>query len=173
MKQSRLASFFESCGNTASGFFISLLCQFGFLVWWKGLPMSWHDNLEFAVFMTVISVGRSFAWRRLMERLHVRVRLSAAMHAVIAERQRQRDSEGYDEAHDDRNAPGALAAAGAAYLLTRQSQASSDVPPDFWPWEREFWNPKDVRRNLVRGMALGLAELEKLDRVGRRQGQAS
>lgn len=173
MKQSRLASFIESCGNTLSGFFLSLGCQFGFLVWFKGLPMSWHDNLEFAVFMTVISVARSYGWRRLMESLHVRVPLSGAMRAVIAERERQQSGEGYDASHDDGYPPGELAAAGAAYLTTNQSTGSWNDPPELWPWSLAHWNPKDLRRNLVRGLALGLAELEKFDRKGRHKGRVS
>lgn len=34
-----------------------------------------------------------------------------------------------------------------------------------WPWDREWWKPKDRRRNLVRAAALLIAEIERLDRA--------
>lgn len=33
-----------------------------------------------------------------------------------------------------------------------------------WPWSPEWWKPKDPRRDLIRGIALLIAEAERRDR---------
>lgn len=77
---------------------------------------------------------------------------------VLAERQRQVTVEFRDAADDDRHTDGELTQAAAAYAL------GADV---FWPanWSREYFKPKDRRRDLVRAAALLLAELDRLDRL--------
>lgn len=35
---------------------------------------------------------------------------------------------------------------------------------NLWPWEREWWKPKDRRLNLIRTGALLLAEQERISR---------
>lgn len=176
LKQSRTASLIESCGSTALGFGLGLAGQAVYLVWWKGLPMTLQDNLEFAAFMTVVSVARGFGWRRLMERFHLRAKLSPSMQAVIAERLRQQNVEGFDAERDDKYPAGELATAGAAYLLTARSAEVGGAPidpADLCPWNDDWWKPVDVRRNLVKGCALGLAELDRLDRMRGRKGRKS
>lgn len=193
LQQSRTTSLVETTLNTASGFALSLVAQWYFLVLVKGLPMTWGDNLEFAGIMTAVSIARGFAWRRLFEKLRASYRLSAFLLAVIAERQRQIEAEGFDRAHDDAHAPGELARAAAAYLYagsvtdhrTRHALGSwrddSEEAPvmaalvvkELWPWEREWWKPRpdDRRRDLVRGCALGVAEGEHMERRRRRRDQ--
>jgi hypothetical protein len=90
---------------------------------------------------------------------------------VLAERRRQIEVEGWDAAHDDEHegGSGSLAKAAACYALAASEQASGwDGPfvkqPGLWPWEAQWWKPKDQRRNLVRAAALLLAEIERLDR---------
>lgn len=34
-----------------------------------------------------------------------------------------------------------------------------------WPWSREWWKPKNPRRDLVKAGALIVAEIERLDRL--------
>ena len=163
MKQSRWASFGETALNTFAGFGLSLFLQWLYFDVWLGFPLHIGQNLTFAVIMTAVSLARGFSIRRLCEALGIRVKLSPAMQAVIAERRRQIDHEGYDAAHDDQHTPEELAAAGAAYLLSCGAGKKNN-PPICWRWHKRFWNPKDIRRDLVRGMALGLAGLELLDR---------
>lgn len=174
MKQSKLMSFFESCGNTLSGFLISLLAQWLFLPA-IGVTISFHQNLIFAVFMTFVSVGRGFIWRRLMEALHVRRPLSPFMQAVVAERYRQVEVEGWDAEHDDQHEPGELARAGATYaqwadVYARTPEAGPSIAaaPATWPWEPSWWKPVGFRRDLVKGCALIIAEGEKHDRNRKR-----
>lgn len=164
MKQSRLMSFVESCGNTLSGFFISLFAQWLFLPF-IGVPINFQQNLIFAVFMTFVSVARSFGWRRLMEALHVRHRISPFVAAVIAERRRQQDAEGWSLEHDDAHDAGELARAGAAYALWDSGFARGTIRHHIWVWTKEWFKPDGSRRNLVKAAALIVAEGEKFDRT--------
>jgi hypothetical protein len=103
-----------------------------------------------------------------------------ALRAVLAERHRQVDVEGWTEAHDDEHDPGELAAAASSYALSAASFLSpyqqgdhvGSPPPDSWPWSGAWWKPKDARRDLERAGALILAELEKLDRDEQRKSAA-
>jgi len=80
---------------------------------------------------------------------------------VLAERQRQVEAEGWTIEHDDQHRNGELATAAACYAEPKGLYNFA------WPWDREWWKPKDRRRDLVRAGALILAEIERLDRAGR------
>lgn len=173
MKQSLLASWIETIANTATGFAISLALQYA-VCWWYDLPLRIHDNLAIIGVFTIASLIRGFAWRRLMEKLHVRRPLSAFMQAVIAECFRQREIEGYDAAHDAAHSPLDIAQAGAAYLFGADRKVLIDYelaeePTMYiggrllWPWSIDTWKPRETRRNLVRGCALGIAAGELND----------
>jgi hypothetical protein len=61
--QPRHISLFEAALNTASGFIISLLV--GELVFpLLGWPLSHSQNLEAVSIFTVVSIARSYVWRR-------------------------------------------------------------------------------------------------------------
>ena len=84
----------------------------------------------------------------------------AILDEVEAERARQ-IKKGYDAEHDDLHGAGELAGGAAAYAL------SDDYPgaaQDQWPWIEKF-KPKDRRTNMIRAMAMLLAEVERLDRI--------
>lgn len=171
MKQSKRMSLLESLINIAVGFSISLAAQVYFLPL-LGVVIDLRQNLAFALIMTAISIARSFALRRLFEALHIRRPLTPAMVAVIAERYRQVEVEGFDVAHDDKQEIGALAAAGACYVLNAVApERYHGAPPASWPWERRWWQPQGFWRDLVRGAALILAEMERALR--RRRAPAS
>lgn len=173
MKQSKFMSLVESVVSILVGFGISLVAQMYFLPM-LGVAISFRQNLTFALIMTAVSIGRQFVMRRIFEALHIRRPLSAFMQAVIAERFRQKEVEGWDEAHDDEMPRGALASAGAVYALDgRMATVVSDPihgaevpvgPMCFWPWDLDHYKPYDYRRNLVRSAALIMAEGDKLDR---------
>lgn len=67
--QSRTHSLIEQLLNTASGFLISVL------VWQFVVAPIWHitttvgENLEITLLFTVVSIARSYAWRRLFNRM--------------------------------------------------------------------------------------------------------
>ena len=100
-----------------------------------------------------------------------RIPLSPAMQAVIAERVRQKEAEGWDAAHDDAHEAGELATAGAAYAKQARLHLEGDFAavdklmylPNWWPWDSVWWKPTDFRRDLVKACALILAEIEKFD----------
>ncbi|RPS03288.1 hypothetical protein [Pseudomonas aeruginosa] len=88
---------------------------------------------------------------------------------VQAERRRQITAEGWTPEHDDEHSHGQMARAAARYAL-----AGSSAPNDgtaallvslAWPWDEQWWKPTTTRRDLVKACALGLAEIERLDRA--------
>jgi hypothetical protein len=110
--------------------------------------------------------------------------LSKAAADVLAERQRQLDVEGWSIAHDDDHDRGELSRAGAAFAFfgslpedARKSLRAAPLEsPEgrvsilglLWPkdWLWLHFKPKGRRRDLVRGAALIIAEIERLDRAG-------
>jgi len=99
--------------------------------------------------------------------------LSQAMRDVIAHRRHQIEDEGWTPEHDDADHDdGNLAASGAAYAINAADQINpysqgdgNNEQPDFWMFEPKWWKPKDPRYDLVRGAALIVAEIEKMDRA--------
>lgn len=100
-----------------------------------------------------------------------------AWHDVQAERRRQIEAEGWTPEHDDEHSHGQMARAAACYAL-----AGSSAPNDgtaallvslAWPWDEQWWKPSTARRDMVKACALGLAEIERLDRVAASQGGPS
>lgn len=89
--------------------------------------------------------------------------LTDAARDVLDERQRQVTTEGWTPDHDDRHCEGELAAAAGCYAL--HGYLSKEDRYAYWPWNEEWWKPKDFRSNLVRAGALILAEIERLDRT--------
>ena len=170
MKQSRSMSLVESVVNILVGFGISLGAQIAFLPL-LGVQVTLGQNLVFALIMTVISIARSYALRRLFEALHIRRPLTPAMNAVIAERWRQIEQEGWSHEHDDAHEPGEMARAGSAYAYAAGNAGRvgmPDHPPVEWPWTGEWWKPAGFRRDLVKACALIVAEIERHDRARRR-----
>jgi hypothetical protein len=169
MKQSLFASWFETIGSTATGFAVSLCLQW-LVCWWYDLPLHWHDNIAIIGLFTLASLLRGIAWRRLMEHFHVRNPISAFAFAVLAERRRQVEAEGWSTDHDDKHDHGDLARAGAAYALNAASGGLETASPPCWPWEEDWWRPAGIRRDLVKAAALILAEGERFERTRRRAG---
>ncbi|QQB37949.1 DUF551 domain-containing protein [Achromobacter deleyi] len=98
--------------------------------------------------------------------------LTAAASDVLAERQRQRQQEGWTDERDDEYDLGELASAAAAYARYAALQTATDDPHplrrplvDLWPWDAAWWKPGAARRNLEKAGALILAEIERLDRA--------
>lgn len=168
MKQSKLMSLVEAIASILIGFGISLGAQAFFLPL-LGVSIAFHQNLMFALIMTAISIARQYVMRRVFEALHIRRPLSAFMQAVIAERLRQIEGEGWSQDHDDAHDAGELARAGSSYAVHAGGE-KSDQLPIYWPWSAEWWKPAGFRRDLVKACALIVAEGEKFDR-NRKQGR--
>ncbi|HCG0240758.1 TPA: hypothetical protein NI943_005591 [Pseudomonas aeruginosa] len=84
---------------------------------------------------------------------------------VLAERRRQVEAEGWTPEHDDEHDNGEMALAAASYAAYAHIELSGDLP-FCWPWDQQWWKPTTTRRDLVKACALGLAEIERLDRAG-------
>lgn len=83
---------------------------------------------------------------------------------ACSERARQIDK-GFDDLHDDKHTSGEIAQAAATYALATSSVRAPIRPSDLWPWEDNSFKPRGRRENLIRAIALLLAEVERLDRV--------
>jgi hypothetical protein len=98
--------------------------------------------------------------------------ISTAIADVLAERRRQIQVEGWTAEHDDEHDEGDMALAGACYAASAAAtddrvncRSILDSVRSMWPWGREWWKPKNQRRDLVRAAALVIAEIEKMDRA--------
>ena len=92
--------------------------------------------------------------------------MSEAENLIRAERQRQIDKEGWSCEHDAEHSDGALLTAAIVYLRfgTDKAEPIDDKGiPKTWPWEAEWFKPKDRKANLVRAGALCLAEDNRLN----------
>jgi hypothetical protein len=84
--------------------------------------------------------------------------MTAGVRDVLAERQRQIDVEGWTAEHDAQHSPDDLYHAALCYIIAGGPDSKC---PAGWPWDLEWWKPKDRRRNLVRAGALFLAATDR------------
>jgi hypothetical protein len=91
---------------------------------------------------------------------------------IFNERARQRETEGWDSAHDDQLVQGELVQAAIAYALATPADcccvggmAENTEAFAWWPWNITNWKPKDRLSNLVRAGALIAAEIDRLQRL--------
>lgn len=94
----------------------------------------------------------------------------SAIDDIGHERQRQIDNEQFDARHDDRHDFGELLDAAMCYVaISRRGYSMNsflqEIVSRLWPWDKEWWKPKDRRRNLVKAAALIVAEIDRLDRA--------
>lgn len=104
----------------------------------------------------------------------LQAKVGGAIGDIADERRRQIDAEGWTPEHDDEHGDGEMADAAACYAATSDLFAADLIDegqPDsmivyrsVWPWDAEWWKPKDRRRDLVRAAALIVAEIERIDR---------
>lgn len=91
--------------------------------------------------------------------------------SIAAERQRQIEQEGWTPEHDDGHDLFELARAGACYALVAAGYPPGhEIIQRLWPFEGAWLKPSDTRRrDLVKGGALILADIERLDRTEARK----
>lgn len=95
--------------------------------------------------------------------------VDGALLEIQQERRRQIESEGWSIAHDDAHDSGELAQAAATYALaSKKGSYWASQWRELWPWETEWFKPRDRRRDLIRAAALIVAEVERLDRASKR-----
>jgi adenylate cyclase len=85
---------------------------------------------------------------------------------IRLERARQMEEENFSFAHDAEHTDGELLKAALVYLHVGTDKAlptnERGIPLD-WPWEDEWFKPKDRVKNLVRAGALCLAEDQRIN----------
>lgn len=94
---------------------------------------------------------------------------------IADERRRQLTLEGWTAEHDDGHDQGELAKAAACFavdehLFRAEERPSTGYAPStsyvpLWPWDDDWWKPRDRRQNLVLAAALIVAEIERMDRA--------
>lgn len=72
MSQLRRHSALEVCLNTASGFALAYLTNL-VLYWWLAIPVNSKQNLLIVSVFTIVSLVRSYFWRRLFNWLQWRM----------------------------------------------------------------------------------------------------
>ena len=86
--------------------------------------------------------------------------------AILEEREAQETREGRSPEHDDAYERKELQRAAECYLTSaRLGDIGGLEAPAHWPWDKQWWKPKDPRADLVRAGALIAAEIDRLDRV--------
>lgn len=91
--------------------------------------------------------------------------LTQAAKDVLYERVRQSCHLGWSPSHDDAHGPAVLAAAAGCYALYADAYPNRGEPPPAWPWDAEWWKPKDFRNDCKRAAALLIAAMECMDRA--------
>lgn len=92
----------------------------------------------------------------------------AVLKAILLERERQIEEEGFVASHDNHHADGDLARAAACYAMPenwREFTPGSYDLPLAWPWGDNWWKPGERRRELIKAAALIVAELERMART--------
>jgi hypothetical protein len=89
-----------------------------------------------------------------------------AIDLAIAELGRIRNVKGFSEERDDEYSEGELAYAGIAYM----AGGDDTIAEEAWPFERDHFHPSpdDRKKELTKGIALALCELDRLIRAERR-----
>jgi len=95
---------------------------------------------------------------------------------IAAERERQKSAEGWTAEHDDAHRDGSLSRAAAVYAMPHSirefyiGRVTGTVLDLVWPidWGRQWFKPKDRRRDLIRAGALLVAEIERMDRTAKK-----
>lgn len=91
---------------------------------------------------------------------------------ILRERKRQIAGEGWKSLHDDQHANGQLADAAVCYAMSGQLRDGMQIFLRWmWPWALCWWKPtpNDRIRELTKAGALIAAEIDRLQRVKRKQ----
>lgn len=84
-----------------------------------------------------------------------------ASHLLVAERKRQIEKEGWTQAHDVAwSTPEEMLKAAECYLTHADAYPNTGQPPASWPWDAEWWKPKDFLKDKIRAAALIIAAMD-------------
>jgi hypothetical protein len=91
---------------------------------------------------------------------------------IAAERKRQIESEKWTAEHDDEHDAGQMVAAAVTYALEATYDGLAVKGTWFkkyWPWDDEWFKPKNPPQDLIRAGALIAAEIDRLQRLAARK----
>ncbi|OAN76758.1 hypothetical protein A8B82_14810 [Sulfitobacter sp. EhC04] len=98
--------------------------------------------------------------------------------SIAAERKRQIEVKDFDASYDDCASRRQILKAARCYadhacMTDRIRELTAEKVPLGWPWDDEWWKPKDRRADLVRAGALIAAEIDRLDRATAQENQSN
>ena len=91
--------------------------------------------------------------------------MSRAVCDVLKERRHQIMEHNFDAKHDDLYEKNELTFGALSYLFAVVYDYEPAQVPVLWKWHKSWWKPRSKRENLVRAIALAIAELERIDRL--------
>jgi hypothetical protein len=83
---------------------------------------------------------------------------------IRLERQRQVNDEKFSHEYDAGYVAGQLRRAAACYETAALHGDDPEEPPKGWPWDKSWWKPRGILRNLERAGALYQADLDRMGR---------
>lgn len=97
--------------------------------------------------------------------------MKTGIELIAEERQRQIEKEGWTAEHDSWHEDGSLAKAAACYANplydevknTNRVLFGEKQIPEYWPFDEEWWKPKDRLSDLIRAGALIAAEIDRIN----------
>lgn len=91
-------------------------------------------------------------------------RQSFGVRMISQERGRQIVVHGYDVEHDKKETTNSLLSAAYAYMLASMDGENNNAEAhEHWPWDAEYFHPKDKKHNLQKAGALIAAAIDKLN----------
>lgn len=82
---------------------------------------------------------------------------------IVAERKRQIHDKGYTLENDDAYTNNELIDAAIAYCTSAKKETAA--AKECWPWSLEHFKPSEDRRDIIKAIALLMAEVDRLDRI--------
>lgn len=82
---------------------------------------------------------------------------------IIAERKRQIHDKGYTSESDDAHTNNELIDAAIAYCTSAKKETAA--AKECWPLALEHFKPSEERRDIIKAIALLIAEVERIDRI--------
>lgn len=97
--------------------------------------------------------------------MNVQISVTPAELEVILERRRQVEEFGFDEKHDSEHSRGELLGAALHYMLAATHIDPEQIIKWPWKWPAPLRKSESHRRNLVKAVAVLIAEIECINRV--------
>lgn len=180
--QTRAGSLLEAFWNILIGYGISVMVTYTVGPLFHMRP-GVGDVMGFGAVMTLISIARSYGIRRFNEwrrGKNTPPDFQHVMEEIAAERMRQIAGEGFTPGHDDELTDYQLAEGASAYLVAaslRDDRRLADRASieDLWPVElggQGAFKMTTRRRDLIKGAAMIVAEIGRLDREARAKARA-